>query len=234
MLADYLRCARPGTSMLPIAFRAVIHNHWKYHPKLRRVVYLMRDGRDVVVSYYFFRVRALERSDSTGHDESVRLFREVYGSSFDAHDTGGNLPAWIEYQFKHPTGAGRYSWADHIKMWVSKTKPRPNVLYMTYEELLQDTDGALAKCLRHIDGHEPDARLVARSAEHFSMKSMTGREPGKEDRGSFIRKGVAGDWLGHFTREAAEAFDRHAGDALVLAGYEPDRDWVDRYEYPSS
>ena len=57
-----------------------------------------------------------------------------------------------------------------------------------------------------------------------------GRKAGEEDRGSFIRKGVAGDWVNHFGPTAARRFDELAGDALVAVGYEEDRDWVDRYD----
>ena len=64
------------------------------------------------------------------------------------------------------------------------------------------------------------------------MARQTGRAPGAEDRGSFIRKGVAGDWVNHFTRETAELFDELAGDALVALGYESDRGWADRYDLP--
>ncbi len=43
-----------------------------------------------------------------------------------------------------------------------------------------------------------------------------------------LRKGQAGDWRNHFTREAAEIFDRYCGDMLISTGYEPDHEWVRR------
>ena len=54
MIADYLQIPRPVHYHLPLSFTCVIHNHWGYSPRLRRVFYLYRDGRDVVVSDYFF------------------------------------------------------------------------------------------------------------------------------------------------------------------------------------
>jgi hypothetical protein len=62
------------------------------------------------------------------------------------------------------------------------------------------------------------------------MQRATGRAPGQEDRTNFIRKGVVGDWVNHFSREAAEVFDWLAGDTLVSLGYEPDRGWPWRHD----
>ena len=38
---------------------------------------------------------------------------------------------------------------------------------------------------------------------------------------------MVGDWRNQFTREAREVFDRHAGEELILLGYEKDHSWVD-------
>ena len=232
MLANYLQCASPGVSIFPIGCRAVLHNHWKYHPRLKRVVYLVRDGRDVAVSLYFYRLRALRNPGSSGHALNAGIFREVLGEGYDPDDTIRNLGRMIEYDYTHSSGAGRYNWAQHVTMWVGD-EPRPQVCYMKYEGLIADTIAAVTECLRHMAGKEPDPRLVARSVEHYSMASLTGRKPGEEDRGSFVRKGVAGDWRNHFTRQTAEMFNELAGPVLVKAGYEPGLDWVDRYDYPA-
>ena len=232
MLADYQRCARPGTSVVPIGCRAVIHNHWSYHPKLKRVVYLMRDGRDVAVSMYFYRLRSVKRPGVAGHKRNSAVFRELLGPGYDPDDTLANLPKLLRYDYTHSAGAGRHNWASHVLMWLGDT-PRPNVHYVTYEQLLTDPHAAVTGCLRHFNREDPDPRLVDRSVRHYSMESLTGRSAGEEDRGSFIRKGVAGDWKNHFTREAAEVFNELAGEALVKAGYEPDTGWIDRVEFPS-
>jgi len=55
---------------------------------------------------------------------------------------------------------------------------------------------------------------------------VSGREPGSEDQTAELRKGIVGDWRNHFTREAAEVFERHAGKELLLLGYETSADWV--------
>ena len=227
MLADYLRCSRPGKSVLPIACRAVLHNHWAYHPKLRRVIYLMRDGRDVMVSYYFYRIRGIEIGMTPKARQFKRTFEQILGAGYDSKDTSTNLPKFMEYEFSHPVGAGKYNWPRHIQNWLGEgMETRPHVLYLTYEELLADTHGVFRRAVEHVSGEVAEPRLIDRTVAHFSMENLTGRKSGEEDTSSFVRKGIAGDWKNHFTREAAEVFDHYAGEALVLAGYESNRDWV--------
>jgi hypothetical protein len=63
-------------------------------------------------------------------------------------------------------------------------------------------------------------------ALRFETKAM-GRARGTEDVTNHYRKGVA-DWMNHFTRQHAEAFDAHFGDLLVRLGYEKGPEWMAR------
>jgi hypothetical protein len=54
-----------------------------------------------------------------------------------------------------------------------------------------------------------------------------GRTKGSEDVSSHYRKGVAGDWIAHFTPEHADYFIRTFGDVLIELGYEPDHAWAE-------
>ena len=71
-------------------------------------------------------------------------------------------------------------------------------------------------------------------AEEFSFERQAGRQPGEENKRSFLRKGVVGDWRSHFSPEAREAFNRYAGDELILLGYERDRAWVEDAADPNA
>jgi hypothetical protein len=86
--------------------------------------------------------------------------------------------------------------------------------------------------VEHVAGRAIEDWRVEMAVEKFSMQRATGRRPGEEDRSTLIRKGVVGDWVNHFSREAAVAFDRVAGETLVALGYEADRAWVSRHEPP--
>jgi lipopolysaccharide transport system ATP-binding protein len=52
-----------------------------------------------------------------------------------------------------------------------------------------------------------------------------GRPRGSEDRSHHVRKGVAGDWVNHFTERVKRAFKARYGGLLVETGYEQDLTW---------
>lgn len=231
MLADCLRLPYPAPSIFPVAFPAVVHNHWDWDPGRRHAFYLFRDGRDVMVSYWFHRMRRLAQ----GEPNTVRLFaaryRRLFGPGWDHDDTARFLPRFIEEEFRRPRGA-RLSWSDHVRSW-HRPAARRDVCFLSYESLLEDALGTMARCVEHATRREADPWIVATAVEKWSMARMTGgRKRGEEDRGAFVRKGVAGDWRTHFTREAAEVFDDLAGETLVMLGYERDRSWVDAVGLP--
>jgi len=47
-----------------------------------------------------------------------------------------------------------------------------------------------------------------------------------EDKKSFLRKGISGDWKTHFSLEAKQVFNYYAGDILIGLGYEKDGTWL--------
>ena len=58
----------------------------------------------------------------------------------------------------------------------------------------------------------------------FEAKAK-GRSRGTEDQDSHYRKGVAGDWVNHFTDSVKDEFKKKYGDLLIRLGYENDHNW---------
>lgn len=229
MLADAMQLPFPQRSIFPLGFSCVIQNHWGYSPRLSRCVYLHRDGRDVMVSYFFHTMLHISRGQSPWAREKAREFDRLFGKGFDPENTVELLPKFIENAFRNPRGA-RLNWARHVESWLP-ARGRPLFSFVSYSELRNDCAGALQRVLREIGREDVPEVRIHEAVERFSMKRMTGRSEGQEDRGHYIRKGAVGDWRNHFSRDAAEVFDDLAGDALVALGYEPDRDWVRRGDF---
>lgn len=108
-------------------------------------------------------------------------------------------------------------WQDYVREWQG----RPGVSVVTYENLLADTAGALARAMQQVTGAHADLDKARITAERFAFRTASGRT-------SFLRKGLSGDWVDHFSPEAAEVFDSFAGEALIEFGYESDRTWRER------
>jgi hypothetical protein len=232
MVADYLQLPFPQHSFLPIGFRSVVKNHLRYDPRLRRVFYLYRDGRDVMVSLYYDRVRTARHAERPGSKYIGSTYERLFGKDYDPGDIVAHLPRFIEYEFAHPGRGTPLNWRDHVEDWGAPDG-HPTISYLSYEELSSDCGGTLGRALHQVTGEQIDPWQISVTVEKMSMARQTGRQPGEGDITQHIRKGVVGDWKNYFSREAAQLFDHLAGDTLVHLGYEADRNWIDRYEYPS-
>lgn len=221
MMSTYLGLPYPRLYKAPIVMKSVVHAHWRYDPRLPSALYITRDGRDVLLSLYFYCARALKSSGKPRRaDEVHETFVKLYGPAYDIDNVAENLPKFIEKQLTEPEWAEGLPWHQHVSEWVD----RSNVGYVTYEGLLADPARELAGAVERVNGTRND-ELAQLAARRWSFDVVAGRDPGVEDRRSFLRKGVAGDWKSYFGREAAEVFDSYAGDMLVKCGYETDRQW---------
>jgi hypothetical protein len=229
MVADYLQLPFPQHSIFPIGAAAVIQNMWLYDRRFRRVFYIYRDGRDVITSYFFDRIRVARHSNYPGRKRLDRIYQDLLGKNYDPNDSVKLMPIFMEHEFKHPGRGTPVNWRDHVMSWCETR--RDNVAYLSYEELLADCAGTLGRAIRHASGQDIDEWRLKATIEKFSMERQTGRKRGEADHTQHMRKGVAGDWLNHFSRDTAQLFNDLMGDALVMLGYEKDRNWIDKYKY---
>lgn len=233
MVSDYLQLPFPQHSLLPVGFSGVIQNHWRYHPALQRVLYLYRDGRDVMASLYFDRIRVARHTERPGKVYVRRTYERLLGKDYDPGNILRHLPRFIEFEFAHPGRGTPLNWRDHVEDWYHCGESRA-VTLVSYEDLRRDCVATLGRVLEAMTGQAVDPWRLETTVEKMSMRRQTGRDPGQTDITQHIRKGVVGDWRNHFSKEAAEIFNELAGATLVRLGYETDEAWVDRYEYPTS
>lgn len=222
LLGTSLGLPYPRDYRMPIAMPAVIHGHWGYDQRFPKTAYIRRDGRDVIMSRYFYFVRVMGLPKKPARSQQLKdLFERLYGPNFDTGAVRANLPRFIEYQFTSSSGPDGLNWAQHVSDWWD----RPHVAQVAYEELLNDPEDSLSRVVAELKGEECDPDVVSMSVARWAFATTSKRRPGQEDRTSFQRKGIAGDWMNYFTPEAAEIFDHYAGDALLELGYVDDRAW---------
>ncbi len=218
LLADYFRLPFPQHSILPIGFPAVVHGHEIPTNKFPIGVYVVRDGRDVMVSSYFHM-----RGDLLAGGKFNR-----YSAVFRTLDLNApaqeNLPKFIESQAAVPLCRDG-NWGKHVTSYFELAQPGLKLL--RYEALRSDPNAAFAALVEAMTDSPADEEQVASSIERFSFERLAGRSPNSENSNSYLRKGVIGDWRNHFSREAARMFDKHFGNALIQCGYESDHDWVE-------
>jgi hypothetical protein len=226
MLADYFQLPFPKYSRLPIACSAIIHTHLWYSPRLAKAVFVKRDGRDLVVSSYFYLLKRIRRLLETGElpYRYLRRYPSLDGATADISDCRERLPGFIHDWWSNPFGC-RYNWSDYTMSWTTNA---PNVVVTQYESLRLDCVAEMSRIISSLVDSPCDMARLAGTIERFSFETQTGRKPGEEDVTSNKRKGQVGDWHNYFSRVAADAFCVRAGQTLIKQGYEVDDSWVGR------
>jgi hypothetical protein len=208
---------------LPLLRTSIMHGHYLSPLGIKNAVVVWRDGRDVMVSWYHQQLIPHEWNERQVRRSRKELPLGDYG------DVYGNLPAFIDYAFTKPHSP-RFSWADFVRRWHG----RKGAIHVRYEDLREDTTGELRRIVLGLTGERLSPEEATAIAEEFSFERQAGRRAGEEDKGSFLRKGVVGDWRNHFSDEAKATFNRCAGDELILLGYERDRAWIEEEAAPPS
>ncbi len=216
MLSDYLQLPYPRNKM-PKLQKSILHGHFYHHNNFNKTVCVIRDGRDVMVSYYhhLYTGNNVLQQSVVNKNRAAAPF-ENFENIWD------NMPQFIEYMFTRYTMAGKkFTWNGLINTYLNKDR----VVLVRYESLLQDAAGTLGESVQQLLNKSPDPVKLEQVVQKFSFQNITSRKPGEEDKKSFLRKGIAGDWKNNFSKEASEVFDFYAGTDLIKLGYEKDRNW---------
>ena len=181
----------------------------------RRTVYIMRDGRDTVVSYFYQFIR------EDGTDK--KKFEEYLGSRVDFENMRQCLPEFISYTQMISKATADYR--THLSAWQQN---RDSYITVRYEDLLADTAGELSRLYLMLTGGAAHPEIISRVVADNNFARVSGRQSGVEDKQAFNRKGIQGDWKNHFSRKAAIAYDQYAGELLMELGYENDPQWASK------
>ncbi len=185
-----------GANSLDLTDSCIIKSHElpgsPLHDFEATLIHLIRDGRDVIISKYFY-----ER------DFCVR--NGIY--------TEFNVP-FDDYLKKTSI-----DWSHFVLAWLSK-----DILLCRYEDLLGDTYSSMIRILVTMGREVPEHR-IRNSIEANSKNKMKKALAKTFNYNTFVRKGISGDWKNYFNRYHKEVMKRHAGEALMRAGYERDLNW---------
>jgi hypothetical protein len=168
-----------------------------------RAFFVMRDPRDIVVSWYFSL-----RYSHEATPWALRLRRELEGL---AREEG--LIRAIEQLDREQRFLAMRDWQGAASTDGSAT------FVVRYEDLtgersLDHVRGLLRSC--GIAVPDPDLeRLLAK----YSFARLSNRQPGQEDAHAKYRKGIAGDWRNYFDDRIRQRFDATTGDLVSVLGY---------------
>jgi hypothetical protein len=174
---------------------------WETIPPHVKFVSVFRDPRDMLVS-------------TTYHMSAMSEGEGGFPPALSALPVKDQLLHLIEVEY----------FLGRLEHWFR----HEDVCQVGYEELRSDPTGVLRRVTDYLGLDIADAQLEA-TVEWHEFERRSGRRPGEADANSGMRKGVVGDWQGHFDDECRARFkEAHGGRwnrLLVDMGYEQSPDW---------
>jgi hypothetical protein len=206
LLFDQLHASETiGHERLPASIDELAHADQVYFVKTHGLpmdanpaVYLVRDGRDVLVSF----ARYLQSFDSKR--PRMRSVKGLLKDLFVREDFPAVLGRLIESS-EHYGG-----WSGNVQGWLRRDRSGAGqTLVIRYEDLLVNPDACLQRVIEKC-GIAPAAgggRVMP------DLATLHDRWP------QFFRKGKAGSWREEMSRELHELFWQHHGETMQLLGY---------------
>lgn len=232
LISSYLDIPFPR-NRLPGLSRSLFHGHYRPNDTIlrnRKIVFLVRDGRDVLVSLYHHQLIWNDKNKLNTKD--VLYHRKQTGFE-DFEDIGTNIGKFMDYTYntkpnklQHFTYMG--NWFNFNKAWINAmntSKYKEHIYLVHYEDLLNDTQGTMEKLLKDFMKLEVNVVKLASIVQRFSFESQSKRKKGEYDAKSFLRKGIIGDWKNYFGEEEKSRFKALNGDLLLELGYEESNTW---------
>ena len=199
---DFTRQQFPGISLSNIyKIRhldppRIIKTHTWYRKSVSRAVYLVRDGRDVLVSVYHYNITRKKK----------------------------DIP-FSDFFYEYLAGRYGQSWSNNVASWLidGKKDMGDELLIIHFDELKRDTSLILKKIARFFDIPFNDG-LIDKAVKLASIERMRKIEAQRRgsivnQNASFYRGGKTGEWIDYFTPEMEKAFYDEEGEMLKFAGY---------------
>jgi hypothetical protein len=182
----------------------IIKSHECFDPRYKKIVYIVRDPRDVLISYYEFQLK-----------------RRVISEDISLEDF---VPRFMESEIEPKTG----SWRDHVVSWTATRGSQKNFLLLRYEDMLADTQKESTKIAAFLgldSSPERIARAVAlssadrmRKLEKEQSRQWKETKETRQDK-PFVRKAASGGWKTILSEKSVAQIESAWGDAMRSAGY---------------
>lgn len=179
----------------------LIKTHEVFDPRFRRVLYIIRDPRDVCVSYFHWNVKY----KIFGHDEFDQYFDQYLN---------GNLGFGI--------------WSDHINSRKRIAEKSPErVRFFRYEDLKSDTEMVFKKMVEFV-GLSVSQDQIERALLGSDFTEMKKKEKELVDHEfvektdlsiPFVRSGKS-EWRQHLTKDQIKRIEEKFGSEMNAFGYE--------------
>lgn len=181
-----------------------IKSHECFEPRYKRVIYVVRDPRDVAVSFYHVGLK----------------FRWIP----DGYPMASFVERWMEATWQPQYG----TWEEHVQSWLTTRRGGDGFLLIRYRDLQARPSEELARIAKFL-GLPRSNEQISRAIELSSADRMRALEKKQQRRWCgtkrtqldkpFVRKATVGDWRTALPRESVELIESAWGPLMEELGY---------------
>ena len=186
----------------------ILKSHEYFDPRYPRIIYIVRDPRDVAVSFYFYNLKVRNLPDGYPMDEFIKNLVSV--KTVDYADRVG-------------------SWEENVMSWIRMRQGKSTFCLVRYEDLLSDP----ARELRRVSpmlGIEPTPERIERAISLSSASHMRSLEKSQSEKWittkgtrrdiPFVREAKSGGWRERLSEASLRIIEDAWGATMQELGYE--------------
>jgi hypothetical protein len=192
---EFLRIPRPR----------IVKSHECFDPRYPRVIYIVRDPRDVALSQYHYHRKLMRIGDDYSMEEFVTRF--LAGKTCPHGSWGQNVATWM----------------------ITRKEGDPGFLLLRYEDMVSDTPRELERIAAFLNIAASPER-IAQTVERSSADRMRKLEQAQSDDCSltkdsrkdlsFVRSASAGGWRTGLPEAEVARLEDAWGHLMAHLGYE--------------
>jgi hypothetical protein len=213
----------------------VFKSHESFDPRYRRVIYIIRDPRDVAVSSYHFARKGRQIEDSLSLETYVSTKFLKRGHTYG--NWGEHAGSWLVnslnmLQMVHPQKFSRRALGatdEDRRHWLGARGHGREFLLLRYEDLLENTEHELSKVAEFV-GANASPGGIARAVELSAADKMRKLEQKQSDQWgttkegrkdiNFVREAKSRQWEKSLPASAVAEIESAWGPLMKTLGYE--------------
>lgn len=181
-----------------------IKSHEAFHSRYQNVIYIVRDPRDVAVSYYHYTHKMRKMPADSVMDGFVQDF--------------------INGHVRNPEGL----WADHVMSWLAMQHSRKSFLLVRYVDLIEDPFRELSRVAAFLqlpaEKEKINRAILLSTADRMRELEKQEWKKWKLTKGSrgetpFVRAAKANQWQTVLSPQSVMAIEAAWGPVMQAVGY---------------
>ncbi len=213
----------------------LIKSHECFDPRYRRVIYIVRDPRDVALSAYHYDRKGRNIPDGFPIDTYITtrfMKTDEYFGTWGEHAGSWLVNSKNVFQISRLNNEflGTIgSWGENVMSWLGARGHNREFLLVRYEDLLEDTQGEMTRISEFLGLSRITVEQIAKAVELSSAENMKKLEVAVGDRWvtskqtrkdiPFVRSAKSGQWQQALPSTSVAEIESAWGPVMKLLGY---------------